>query len=219
MKFLKKATATVGLFCLGFGFFPGVAVGQCSLEDADGDHYYADDALGLEGRSDLTGTPCEKKIGIRGYEKRICDCPNLRVGAHCPSMGGVLTDVQIDEVYDVKKYPNAKKGASFNPKATDSPGDGIDHNCDGVDPKVGGGGANPTTIAELIQKGVTILGTVVAGVSTIFLIWGAIMYASAAGEEEKTRKARKTMTGAIVGLVIGVMAATLIGIVIDWVVG
>jgi len=205
MKLKKLFSLSLSIFLLSIAFTPVSYAARCTT-DYDNDGYY----VGAEGS-------CDDTIGIKGYEPAICDCPVLKVGAKCQSVGGVLTDQQILEIFDPTKVKTTQRGKSFNPNAPDAPGDGIDSNCDGTDENFAAD--TSTNIPALIEKAVKFLGTIVAGVSTIFLIWGAIMYASAAGEEEKTRKARKTMVGAVVGLIIGVLAATLIGIVIGQVTG
>ncbi len=217
---MKKIISSVGIFLFVLGAFPSVSfgAGMCPGKDEDGDHYFSIADPEQENlAASIKETTCGDEIGIKGYELPICDCPNIGVGKACKGLGKVLDANDIKVIISDPDAAGLKKGRSFNPRAADTDGDGIDNNCDGVDGTGGGNGG--VELASLVQRAVEVLGTVVAGVSTVFLIWGAIMYSSAAGEEEKTRKARKTMTGAVVGLIIGVLAATLIGMVMGWVVG
>lgn len=207
MKMKRFVSLSASLFLLTITLFPGGSqAAVCTTGDYDRDGYY------MESAGDCTGT-----IGLKGTEPDICDCPVLKVGADCASTGGVLTDADIAVVFNPNEIKTTQRGASFNPKAADAPGDKIDQNCDGEDAFLTSGSTR--SIPDLIQTAVQFLGTLVAGVSTVFLIWGAIMFASASGEEEKTRKAKKTMVGAVVGLIIGILAATIIGIVVEQVVG
>lgn len=220
---MKKFFSSLFLLALLVaGFAPMSTLAAPCTQDYDGDGYYSDgmaaitDAVNANERFQQ-GEPgaCEGTIGIKGYEAAICDCPNIRNGSYCASVGSELTPANLQEIV-ADPTGLSRKGSSFNPGASDTPNDGIDSNCDGIDTS---GLQSNTDIPTLIQQAVTFLGQIVAGVSTLFLIWGAIMYASAAGDEQKTAKARKTMIGAIVGLIIGVLAWQLIGIVISQVTG
>ena len=159
-------------------------------EDLDGDGYYVEDGCDLP------------TIGSKGSEKASCDC--------------ITIDDTCSGYEEVVAPGKSIKGKNVHPGAIDSPENGIDENCDGVDGKyiVDGDGK---TIDDYISMIVKFLGYIVDGVSTAILIWGGIMYASAAGEEEKTRKARKAMIGALVGVIIGVLASTLIETVIGYI--
>jgi hypothetical protein len=187
--------------------------------DSDGDYYFS---AGTPEEMMITDGVCKDKIGYKGYEIGICDCPKIKEGMGCTTKGsgagGLLDASDVEEIIDTNKYPDRTfRGMSFNPNAQDSPDDAIDQDCDGDDTSRMNDAS--MDLPTLVEKGVQILGSIVAGVSTLFLIWGAIMYAGASGDEEKMRKARKTMIGALVGFIIGVMAATLIGIVINMVMG
>jgi hypothetical protein len=42
------------------------------------------------------------------------------------------------------------------------------------------------------------------------MIYGGVMYATAAGDEGKTSKARKAIIGAVIGLLVGLLAPTVV---------
>lgn len=52
-----------------------------------------------------------------------------------------------------------------------------------------------------------------AGVAVIFLVMGGYQYVAARGNEEATEKAKKTITSAVIGIVVIVMAFALVAIV------
>ncbi|MBI2588517.1 hypothetical protein HYW31_02255 [Candidatus Berkelbacteria bacterium] len=67
---------------------------------------------------------------------------------------------------------------------------------------------------------IEILGSVInfaaflgAGIALLFFIWGAIQYILAAGVEEKTETAKKTMLYALIGLVVMLAAYVIVGYV------
>lgn len=198
----KKAAIGAFSFLLFCGFFvafsqttfAGAAAGGCTDEDNDG--YFL--------------TDCPTRLNFKGIEKQICDCPEIAVGKKCA--GAVLTENQIFEIFDPTKHSN-KRGRQFHPGVPDAPDDGIDQDCDGQDEET----TTTFSLIDLIETGVNILSVLVAGISTMILIWGGIMYATAAGEEEKTRKARKAMIGAVIGLIIGILASQIVKLVISYV--
>jgi cytochrome bd-type quinol oxidase subunit 2 len=61
------------------------------------------------------------------------------------------------------------------------------------------------TVTQIISYVMWIIGVV----SVLMVIIGGIMYASAAGDESKTAKARKVIIGAVVGLAITLLAFTI----------
>ncbi len=74
-----------------------------------------------------------------------------------------------------------------------------------------GGPASFTELARIVTN--ALLG--IAGtLSVIFLIVGGIMYTTSAGNESTTKKAKSTITGAIVGLIISLMAFAIVNFVL-----
>lgn len=67
-------------------------------------------------------------------------------------------------------------------------------------------------IANFIIAFITILGI-------IFIVWGAIQYVTAGGDEGAVEKAKSTITYALIGLFIAAMAYVLEGLVLSSIVG
>ena len=61
-------------------------------------------------------------------------------------------------------------------------------------------------IANIIQLATTLAG----GIAVLMLVWGAFQYFTAFGNEEKANKAKTTITWAIVGLVVIIIAKILV---------
>ncbi len=183
---------TVGLFSFANNT-SAAAGGGCTDDDKDG--WYT--------------TACPDKLNFKGVEPGYCDCPDFNLGT------GALACAQgaVSELFAYPKDAIGQRGRNFSPGVPEIAGDGIDQNCDGIDGNIGD--SNDRTLGDLINIGVTFLSSMVAGISVLVLIWGAIMYATAAGEEEKTRKARKAMIGAVVGLIVGLLAPQLIKLVMQ----
>jgi hypothetical protein len=206
---MKKILLTGLSFMMVFGVavvpFQDASAQTCTaLRDEDKDGFFASPDPQNE-------TQCEGAFGLKGYEMEICDCPELKVGRRC---NGTPLDVgALGTLFDTNEYDNLFKGRNFNPRAADVPDDRIDQNCDGKDESL----ITDRNIFDLLETAIQILGGLVAGISTLVLIWGGIMYATAAGDEEKLRKARKAMIGALVGLAVGLLAAVLVGQVVAWI--
>jgi hypothetical protein len=62
---------------------------------------------------------------------------------------------------------------------------------------------------------ISIMMYIVGIVSVIMIIAGGISYATAAGDEAKTKKARKMIVGALIGLVFAILAWTLTNFVLS----
>ena len=73
--------------------------------------------------------------------------------------------------------------------------------------------AGAKDLGKLIIAVVQILLVVAASVATIFLIVGGYRYVTASGSEEQTEAAKKTMSGAIIGLVVIVLSFAIVRII------
>ena len=72
----------------------------------------------------------------------------------------------------------------------------------------------PASFAELARIVTNALLGIAGTLSVIFLIVGGIMYTTSAGNESTTKKAKSTITGAIVGLIISLMAFAIVNFVL-----
>lgn len=107
------------------------------------------------------------------------------------------------------------QGNTVYPTAFDIPDNGIDENCDGKDAKLIETETTPNSnLNNLADRVVYMLSRAVVVISVIILIWGGIMYSTAAGDERKTSKARKAIIGAIIGLAIGLLAPSIANFII-----
>ncbi|MCX6805317.1 MAG: hypothetical protein NT114_01320 [Patescibacteria group bacterium] len=73
----------------------------------------------------------------------------------------------------------------------------------------------PASFAELARIVTNALLGIAGSLSVIFLIVGGIMYTTSAGNESTTKKAKSTITGAIVGLIISLMAYAIVTFVLS----
>ena len=62
------------------------------------------------------------------------------------------------------------------------------------------------SLPDAIAMGATLLTEIAMGLAVGFLIWGALNFAMAAGDEEKTEHAKEIMRWSIIGLIISLMA-------------
>jgi hypothetical protein len=141
-------------------------------------------------------------------ERYACDSVNFKKGAEPVRCDGITVSPRSG-VYDTARVTSLN-GNKVNPGTFDAPDDGIDQDCDGADGQLLAGSGGDKDLSGLVDKVVKLLGNAVAVLSIIVLIWGGIMYSTAAGDEQKTSKARKAIIGAIVGLIVGLLAPTVV---------
>ena len=67
------------------------------------------------------------------------------------------------------------------------------------------------TIHEVIHNVTAMTLEVVGVIATIFIVIGAFQYLTAFGSEEKSESGKKTLTWAIIGLVVIILARVLLG--------
>jgi hypothetical protein len=72
---------------------------------------------------------------------------------------------------------------------------------------------NITSLGSIFQIVFQVLVGIIGGLAIIFIIIGAIRYILARGEPKATESARNTITAAIVGLVVAVLAVAIVTIV------
>ena len=69
------------------------------------------------------------------------------------------------------------------------------------------------TLSELITKLLTLALSIVGLVAVLFVIYGGFKYITSGGEEEKSHEARATVINALIGLVLALLAFTLVRII------
>jgi type IV secretory pathway VirB2 component (pilin) len=83
-------------------------------------------------------------------------------------------------------------------------------------------GDEPQKIENLFTSIDKVLGYLLptaAILAVVFIIIGGYMWMSSAGNPEKIKQAQGTLTWAIIGLVFVVLAALLVGVLIDYIIG
>ena len=64
----------------------------------------------------------------------------------------------------------------------------------------------PTPVAEIVVNVITWMMSIIGVIAVAFIIYGGIMYATSAGNEQQIERAKKILLYAIIGLVIAIMA-------------
>lgn len=72
-----------------------------------------------------------------------------------------------------------------------------------------------TNISELILKLASGLLSAAIAIAVIFMIYGGIQYAIAAGDEDKIQKAKRTLIWSVIGLVIALLARIGVGAIVS----
>lgn len=212
MKMKKNIASLFLVLSLVFLITPSVYAATCAslnMADNDGDGWVCGTSIDASGTGTggchagyvlypTTSTDFGQTCTIGVVTKKIGDCVDLSIS----------TEYQTP-IKD--KDGKTIKSSSIYPNAYDAPGDGVDQACSGKDTVIGGD--NTKGAQDILDNIRTFLTWVVGGISGIILILGGIMYAMAAGDETKTKKARKAMIGAIIGLVVALLANAIIAIV------
>lgn len=148
-------------------------------------------------------TENEQCLGMnfkKGAEPKRCDAPIIGVNSN---------------VYDPSVVTTPLRGAQVNPGANDAPDNSIDENCDGADASLlAGAPGGDKDLSGLADRAVTLASRLVVIVSVLIMIWGGVLYATAAGDEGKTSKARKAIIGAVIGLIVGLLAPTIVNLIV-----
>ncbi len=76
-----------------------------------------------------------------------------------------------------------------------------------------GANFNPTTLWGIALVGVEILLRIAAMVAIGYIIYAGFQYMTSNGEPEKTKNAKNTIINALVGLVIAIVATTLVSFI------
>jgi len=215
----KTLKRVLGLGTLAFmltAFLSPVALAQAVECDSDADGYISFPASGADvvlGESvDIDGnySAAEWANLFETFKKdpaaeTLCSALNFKQGAEPTRCDKSLLSPSSG-VYDPAKVQTVQ-GNTVYPAAFDKPGNGIDENCDGADGKlIEVDDVANDNLGSLADRVVYMLSRAVVIISVIVLIWGGIMYSTAAGDERKTSKARKAIIGAIIGLAVGLLA-------------
>jgi len=157
---------------------------------------------------------------VKGQDKLTedekCAGLNFKKGAEPAKCDEIMVGASSG-VYDPSKITTPIRGAQVNPGAFDVADNGIDENCDGKDATLLEGTGAATAgkdIGGLATKIMTLLSRIVAIVSVLIMIWGGVLYATAAGDEGKVSKARKAIIGAVIGLIVGLLAPTVVNLIV-----
>jgi len=223
---LKKTVGyAISFFLIGMFATPVALAVDCD-QDADGYIYITYNQMqeavldNLEYNDNGNYSPEEWQNWFNRYSTALkadplidaqlkCDNVNFKKGAEpmrCdqPSVAG------NSGVFDSSRV-SSLAGSKVNPGAFDAPNNGIDEDCDGGDGKfVSDTASGGQDIGGLVQRSISLLSKTVVAISIIIMIWGGILYATAAGDEQKTSKAKKAIIGAIIGLAVGLLAPTIV---------
>ncbi|MBU0727868.1 pilin [Patescibacteria group bacterium] len=224
-KFLKK-TVSYLLIALFIGIFAAPAAFAAVECDNDGDGYIVipTTVMGeiVEGSTfDEDGTysavqwsshfntfKTAQENGELDPTTEECLALNFKEGAE-PARCDETSVTEDSGVYNPAVVSQVL-GSQVYPGAFDKPDNGIDEDCNGADGELVLTTGEEKDLEGLVDKAMSLLSRAVVIISIVILIWGGILYATAAGDEQKTGKARKAIIGAIIGLAVGLLAPAIV---------
>ena len=71
-------------------------------------------------------------------------------------------------------------------------------------------------VSDLIGTVITILSWVVGVIAVIMIVIGGLLFVTSAGEAEKAKKAKSTITYALIGIVVVALAQVMVRFVLKW---
>lgn len=219
-KSIKLTSLIFSIAFLGFFMTPSALALEC---DTDGDGYITiSDAIMKEVvptattyNSDGNYSPAQWAAFYAQYlngkktTTETCNSLNFKKGAEPTRCDATIVSA-TSGVYDTSKVTSSISGSSVYPGALDKAGNGIDEDCDGKDGKLLADSGNQKDLGGLVDKVISLLGKLVVVVSIVIMIWGGVLYSTAAGDEAKTAKARKAIIGAVIGLIVGLLAPAIV---------
>ena len=224
-SYIKTASLLISVFFLGILTAPVALAVDCD-KDADGYitiergmmEVLVEDNLDYDANGNYQPEEWQNwfnsyktGIGENTHDEEVCDNLNFKKGAE-PDRCDALTVSPTSGVFDSSKVTSVS-GSKVNPGAFDAPDNGIDENCDGADGKFIVTTGEEKDLGNLAQRAISLLGKIVVTISVAIMIYGGILYATAAGDEQKTSKARKAIIGAVIGLAVGLLAPA----IVNWV--
>jgi len=72
----------------------------------------------------------------------------------------------------------------------------------------------PSSLGDLIGTVTNLLLGIAGSVAVIFIIVGAIQYSTSAGNEQSVQKAKSTITSAVIGLIIAILALGIVNFIL-----
>jgi len=80
-------------------------------------------------------------------------------------------------------------------------------------PTVGISDPQSTNVVSILNTVIGWILMLVGGIAVLFLIWGGLQYVTSAGNKDKAEIAKKTITYAVIGLIVIVLAEVIVSLV------